>query len=68
MDTVLIAPFWDDSVDGRIYYRLSTKLHLLDDITTTISNAFDVDFRATVALVATWDQVSRLDCVVSVCP
>ena len=59
MDAVLIAPFWDDSVDGRIYYRVSREPHLDDEISSAISDAFDVDFRATVAFVATWASVAQ---------
>ena len=59
MDAVVIAPFWDDSVDGRIYYRVSREPHLDDEISSVISDAFDVDFRATVAFVATWANVTQ---------
>ena len=59
MDAIVIAPFWDDSVDGRIFYRVSTESHLLDNVTSMISNAFDVDFRATSVFVATWDLVAQ---------
>ena len=65
MDTAVIAPFWDDSVDGSIYYRVSIEPHLLDNVSSTISDAFDVDFRATVAFVATWDEVQVFTGVVS---
>ena len=59
MDAVVIAPFWDDSVGGDIYYRVSTEPQLLDNITSTISEAFDVDFGATLAFVATWVEVAQ---------
>ena len=66
VDSIVIAPFWDDSVDGRIYYRLSNEKFLLDNITSTIRDAFDVEFRATLAFVATWDEVLQQMDLVSV--
>ena len=54
---MLIAPFWDDSNnedEGQIYYRLSTDQSLIDQVSTQIGDAFEVNFIPQSVFVTTW--------------
>ena len=60
-EAALIAPLWTDLVfdgPGRLFYRVSKIPSDLDIIANLIANASsENDYRPTLAIIATWDNV-----------
>lgn len=60
----LIAPFWDDintNVAGRIFFRFSGDPDLLDEVGSSIEDAFDCEFNPVLLFIATWDSVAQIN-------
>ena len=60
----LIAPFWADfdlQKGGSVYYRQTAQPDILQQIEFAVSRASGLQFRPTLAFIATWDAVPAFD-------
>ena len=58
----LIAPFWNDidiRTAGSIFYRFTDDEGLLNQVGSSIRNAYSSIFSPTLLFIATWDAVAR---------